>query len=623
MEVSIIQKPDLVVAIDFGSTYSGYAWQWRTDFLRNKGNIEFNTNWGSGALQLHKTTTCLLLKANGDDESEYEIDSFGYKAERIYINMSKEHEKEKKKNLDRGDEDNSLENFYLFKRFKHLLYTKEIDDKMKVEDQLDRHFPLFHVLSKFLKALKDHFINNLKEKGQRVNLDKTLWVVTVPAIWSEKAKAFMRKAMEKALMEETEGIEKSLTKKKRKNLLLALEPEAAAIYCIHLPCEQRANMNDFGAPGQVFLTADLGGLTADLSAVKVLDEGLLEEVCLSTGQLTGGQNVNDAFFQACHNNFDGDSWNKTFGKSTPTECLEMEDDFEQKKVTIGKEDQRLEKIVLKVPYTIMKEIDKNNITLKETNDFYLEENEMKFTSELVRNKLFKETCAKMYDVMKEDLESKKLKDCRTVVLVGGFAESPIVVQHIREAIKKNFPNMKVVVPTSPFQAVLKGAVLYGHDPMIFRSRIARYTYGVGINHVFDEKRHDKEKKWLNTEDNKYYCKDVLAVHVAKGQSVILKEQLEEHRYRPTYKNQKSVNISIYASDRAPMNSTVDGEPKDVIYITDEGCEKIGEIDVEIPDTLLGTERNLLVRMVYGGTELSVIVIDETSGKDFPLSIKLI
>jgi hypothetical protein len=79
---------------------------------------------------------------------------------------------------------------------------------MKVEDQLSIPFELFDVLSKLLKALKDHFINNLKEKGQRVNLDKTLWVVTVPAIWSEMAKAFMRYAMEKALMEDTEEIEK-------------------------------------------------------------------------------------------------------------------------------------------------------------------------------------------------------------------------------------------------------------------------------------------------------------------------------------------------------------------------------------------------------------------------------
>jgi len=45
----VIKSPHLVVAIDVGSTYSGYAWQWRTDFEKNKGNIELNFTWGAGA----------------------------------------------------------------------------------------------------------------------------------------------------------------------------------------------------------------------------------------------------------------------------------------------------------------------------------------------------------------------------------------------------------------------------------------------------------------------------------------------------------------------------------------------------------------------------------------------
>lgn len=49
---TVIKEPDLVVAIDVGSTYSGYAWQYRSDFLNNRSNIEFNLNWGEGAPQV-------------------------------------------------------------------------------------------------------------------------------------------------------------------------------------------------------------------------------------------------------------------------------------------------------------------------------------------------------------------------------------------------------------------------------------------------------------------------------------------------------------------------------------------------------------------------------------------
>ncbi|XP_053391354.1 heat shock 70 kDa protein 12B-like, partial [Mercenaria mercenaria] len=234
MEISIIKKRELVVAIDFGSTYTGYAWQWRADFLNNRSNVQFNNNWGTGALQLHKTSTCMLLEANEKDGGmEYKVDSFGQMAEDIYKTLCKENE-------------NDIHGkWYFFKRFKHLLYSKGFHQEIQVEDQIGQPLPLLDVVAKFIEALKNHFIKNLEQKGQHVEMDKILWVVTVPAIWSDEAKAFMRKAAEMS------GI-------KKKNLLLALEPEAAAIYCIHLPDEQKANMNELGTPGQVFLTADLG-----------------------------------------------------------------------------------------------------------------------------------------------------------------------------------------------------------------------------------------------------------------------------------------------------------------------------------------------------------------------------
>jgi hypothetical protein len=47
----------LVIALDIGSTYSGYAWQSRDEFETNRNEIHFNTNWGGGALQV-----CYTLK---------------------------------------------------------------------------------------------------------------------------------------------------------------------------------------------------------------------------------------------------------------------------------------------------------------------------------------------------------------------------------------------------------------------------------------------------------------------------------------------------------------------------------------------------------------------------------
>lgn len=59
-----------------------------------------------------------------------------------------------------------------------------------------RLHPLFDVLSLFIGALKGHFLEKLKTKGVVIDINTILWVLTVPAIWSEKAKKFMRDAAE-------------------------------------------------------------------------------------------------------------------------------------------------------------------------------------------------------------------------------------------------------------------------------------------------------------------------------------------------------------------------------------------------------------------------------------------
>lgn len=45
----------------------------------------------------------------------------------------------------------------------------------------------------------------------------------------------------------------------KNHLVLATEPEAAAIYCINLPKEQLEQMNNIHQPGHKFLTVDIGG----------------------------------------------------------------------------------------------------------------------------------------------------------------------------------------------------------------------------------------------------------------------------------------------------------------------------------------------------------------------------
>ncbi|KAL4224263.1 hypothetical protein ACF0H5_017716 [Mactra antiquata] len=593
MELSIIRPPKLVVALDIGSTYSGYAWQYRDEF-EAKREPHFNTNWGAGALQLHKTKTCLMIKckdkASGKpsgelspclDPSEIEDVKIGHDAENTYMKIAKVKSHE------------LLGKYYLFSRFKMRLYDKGFHDEMLVEDQQSQPLPLFDVMTLFIGELKKHCLQKIKEKRQTTISEKeALFVVTVPAIWSESAKDFMRKATLAA------GSGK-------RNVLLALEPEAAAISCMHLTSQQKEDMNNFGDVGQKFLVADLGGGTADLSAVEVQKDGTLKELHQSHGNNAGGQNINNAFIQHCHDSFQGEKWLEIFSNITPAEAIKMEANFEKSKVQIGASDSDSQMIEVEIPKAICKGIADKSITLKEGSIIQYDDPEFMFESDFVRKKLFHTTCDMIYkNTIKNALSKEEAEGIKTVILVGGLSESPIVIETLREKVEKDFPGVNVVVPDSPFKSVLLGAVLYGHDPMIFSSRISRETYGIETNKVFDEAKHDASKKWRNEETEDFWCKNIFDIHVKKGQSVSLLEPQPKKVYTPLYQDQKSMSLPIYSSSNInPM------------YTTDEGCKKIANLKVEMPDTTGGRNRKVEVCMLYGGTQLAMFVKDVTSGNE--------
>ena len=50
------------------------------------------------------------------------------------------------------------------------------------------------VFSLSIRALKDHLLEMLESRGTTLRAEEVLWVLTVPAIWTDSAKSFMRRA---------------------------------------------------------------------------------------------------------------------------------------------------------------------------------------------------------------------------------------------------------------------------------------------------------------------------------------------------------------------------------------------------------------------------------------------
>lgn len=75
---------------------------------------------------------------------------------------------------------------------------------------------------------------------------------------------------------------------------------------------------------------------------------------------------------------------------------------------------------------------------------------------------FKETCENIQSHLQKMWNENDLTDVQTVLLVGGFAECYTVENMMREHLKLR--GKRLILPTEPGLAVLKGAIYMGHVP---------------------------------------------------------------------------------------------------------------------------------------------------------------
>ncbi|KAK3584299.1 hypothetical protein CHS0354_013251 [Potamilus streckersoni] len=322
----------------------------------------------------------------------------------------------------------------------------------------------------------------------------------------------------------------------------------------------------------------------------------------------GGQSINDSFFQLVRDIFITKDGPSSLELCKRADLFEMELEFEKQKVAIRRKKKRdTQWIKLSLPHDVYsKEKDKiiKDDGHKYSKYFDKTKNGLHFKPAIISDILFNEPMKVILDYLQPILNDKNTRGIEKVILVGGLAESHIVQTKISEALQPR----RTQAPSNPFYAILKGAVLYGQKPDIFDSRISRFTYGIDTYIPFNTKKHQQEKKEIDS-SGEIWCKDVFDIHVKRNQIVSLNEELPAQVYEPFEKDQTCITCNIYQT-----------ESLNPMYVTDKGCKKIGSLVVEMPDHNQGTERNALVTMMYARTELRVKGIDITTGKEFKTSI---
>ena len=181
-------------------------------------------------------------------------------------------------------------------------------------------------------------------------------------------------------------------------------------------------------------------------------------------------------------------------------------------------------------------------------------------------------------------------DC--LLLVGGFAES----SYLQQAVGGKFTQRaKVLVPDQAQLAIIKGAVRFGQNPGLVKTRLSRYTYGISITTEFKEGYHrEGTEEYIEGIRNTTKLFDVI---LTKGDEVERNSE-KSKTYLPSYKTQASITISVYVMSSTPCTPQ---------YITDVGVRKLGTVRVRIPKAseASNNDREIQVKFKFGDTEIRV------------------
>lgn len=562
----------MTAAIDFGTTYSGYCFSFRHDFENDPLKVSANT-WtaGTAGLVSLKTPTTVLLDSN------QELVAFGYEAEDRYAELAEEEE--------HGE-------YYYFRRFKMSLFNSSsrlTRDTMLKDMAGGKQAKAIKVFAHAIRYLKDHMLNTLEQRGAGIKAKDINWVLTVPAIWEDPAKQFMREAAEEA------GIS-------RNQLMIALEPEAASLFCKYLPIEKlQGSEGGISAfkPGSRYLVLDAGGGTVDITVHEVQCNGTLKELDKASGGAWGGTRVDESFKEMLEE-IVGGGMMEEFALSHTADFIDLFRDFETKKRNV--KDDSPGKITIRIPINLQElyeERTKEEIKKRIRQTKY--KDDLTWVGDRLRIdkprfvELFSAACDGMVDHVKKLLKSPKVRGTNNILMVGGFSESPLLQKRIRE----EFPSCRVIIPQEAGLAVLKGAVIFGHQPATIAARIAKYTYGISVMTKFDRNKHPMSK--MKMIEGKEKCKDVFDKHVSIGQLLEIDDVQSEKSYWPLYDDQTQVSLRVFTS--------TDEQPA---FVDDPGCCYLGKLTVDVPKH--GSDKEISSSFTFGGTELKVQAVVKSTGE---------
>ncbi|KAG0196930.1 hypothetical protein BGX28_009539 [Mortierella sp. GBA30] len=488
----------VVMAIDFGTTFSGVAYALKAD-----GEVHDMTKWPRHLAQYPKTPTLSLYKKDSQ-----KILDWGHAARLAMLKPA-------------------AKDFCLLRKFK-----LQLDETLQ-SAPLENGISALEAVTHYLKKLHGHVMSELT-KGFIKNYEPSQfqYCLTVPAMWSDAAKNTMRRAAIGAgLIQEGDPPNR---------LILISEPEAAAMYCERMV--ERFSLKH----GDRFMICDAGGGTVDLIVFEVNEPPgqarHLREVTRGHGASCGSVFLDANMERLLERKF------RRYRKGIKA-CgwASLMDTFVDmvKPMFNGTED-----VLMQIPQAT---------GLEDLNDpeIGLEEGVLCVPVEEMKSEVFEPVISDVLDLIQKQLHQSQQK-CSAIFMVGGFGSS----RYLEERVRQEFSHLVelIAVPQRPELAVVRGAVYAGLNTKTINMRVARRWYGVDANMPFEEGI-DPESKKIISHDGHIRCKERFSVYVRPGQQIGVDECVSKEYVTWSYPKGLDSPLYVCNSPNQPKYITDPGVQK--------------------------------------------------------------
>ncbi|CAB1102249.1 unnamed protein product [Ectocarpus sp. CCAP 1310/34] len=565
--------PETIVAIDFGTTRSAWAYQ-VSGQADNTILVKILASADTSASST-KTETVALIGGRGSGD----LIAFGPAA------------------IDEYAASDNPDDQALFRWFKLDLCESRPDHtdfaSVMTESVEARHtVPLLGVMTASLRYFKEDVLGCLSRTGGRtVDVNRVNWVLTVPAIYDDFAKRFMRQAAFEAGM---------IDRVHSTRLRLCLEPEAACLAAI-----VKDNPLTSDATDKKMMVIDCGGGIVDITAHKIIsvEPLILDEVAAPDGGLFGSTRVDHAF-KVWLKEFLGDKFQ---GIQTTRTLVSIMSSWESKKATFQGTDSAAG---LRLNFSELAEYD---VTIQDMENLRTSYNDGKppslhvgggkfnvtLPTTLVTS-FFEPTLDKIAECLRRIKRESSLHDLYRVFVVGGFSRCPMLREVVRTGL--DLPAGRVVLVHEPDLAIVKGAVMYFNRSTIFNSRKARYTYGtncvVPFNDSIAEHRRRRAAGMCATHNGKTCLPNAFSVYIRKGDDIPVGGILKRRSYIPLKNSQQAMSFPVYgSSERNPS------------FADEKGCFEVGRVSFALDMTKQFEKRGIIGEVTFGGPELIVKILD--------------